>query len=330
MNRKLNVAFLAGGDSSEREVALGSAAQTIGAFRPERYNVYMIDVHHNRWRYTDPEGGVWEVDKNDFSLTVSGEKVLFDYAYIMIHGTPGEDGRLQAYLDMAGVPYSSCDMVSSVLTFDKATCKRTVAHTGVALARERVLSRQSEWSAEELVAELGLPMFVKPNASGSSCGVTRVTFVEEIPAAVERAFAESPEVLVEEQIVGREVACGVLITRQKEYLLPITEIRSRNAYFDYEAKYTPGMSEEITPAYLSDEIISELHRLTAAIYRACRCRGLARVDFIVTPEGTPYMIEINTIPGMSSGSIVPKQLAAAGLNLSDIIDEIIEDTYSRS
>ncbi len=329
MERKMNIAFLAGGDSSEREVALGSAAQTIGAFRKDRYNVYMIDVHHNRWTYTDPEGSVLEVDKNDFSLTISDEKIRFDYAYIMIHGTPGEDGRLQAYLDMAGVPYSSCDIVSSVLTFDKATCKQTVAATGVALAREKVISRHSEWSAEELVAQLGLPMFVKPNASGSSCGVTRVTSAEEIPAAVERAFSESPEVLVEEQIVGREVACGVLITSKKEYLLPITEICSRNAYFDYEAKYTPGMSEEITPADLPESVVDELHRLTAAIYRACRCRGLARVDFIVTPEGVPYMIEINTIPGMSSGSIVPKQLAAAGLNLSDIIDEIIEDTYTK-
>lgn len=326
MDKRLNIAFLAGGDSSEREIALGSAAQTINSFKKERYNLYMIDVHCGKWTYKDNNGAEWLVDQNDFSLTVAGERITFDYAFIMIHGTPGEDGKLQAYLQMQGVPFSTGDMASSVITFDKTTCKLAAARTGVALAREVLLSRGDEWSAEDIVGRLGLPIFVKPNASGSSCGVTRVTDVSELPEAIEKAFSESSEVLIEEMISGREVACGVLITKKKEYLLPVTEVVSKNAYFDYEAKYTPGMAAEITPADLSDEIVEKLHYFTRAIYRACRCRGLARVDFIITPEGTPYMIEINTVPGMSSGSIIPKQLRAAGLDLSDILDEVIEDT----
>lgn len=326
MNKRLNIAFLAGGDSSEREVALGSAAQTIKAFKEDKYSVYMIDVHCGKWTYKDNDGKEWYVDQNDCTLTVNGEKITFDYAYIMIHGTPGEDGKLQALLQMQGIPFSTGDMASSVITFDKTTCKLAASRTGVALAKEILLGKNDKWSADEIVEELGLPIFVKPNASGSSCGVTKVSAKEEIAEAIRKAFTESSEVLIEEMISGREVACGVLITKEKEYLLPVTEVVSKNDYFDYEAKYTPGMAAEITPAELPDEIVERLHHYTRAIYRACRCRGLARVDFIVTPEGVPYMIEINTVPGMSSGSIVPKQLRAAGLELSDIIDEIIEDT----
>ena len=326
MNRRLNIAFLAGGDSSEREIALGSAAQTIKAFDEKKYAVYMIDVHCGKWTYKSEDGREWLVDQNDCTLTIDGTKVVFDYAYIMIHGTPGEDGKLQALLQMQHIPFSTGDMASSVITFDKTTCKLAAARTGVALAREVLLCQDQEWSADEIIEQLGLPIFVKPNASGSSCGVTKVNSKEGIAEAVAKAFTESSEVLIEEMISGREVACGVLITKKREYLLPVTEVVSKNEYFDYEAKYTPGMATEITPADLSEDIVAKLHHYTRAIYRACRCRGLARVDFIITADGTPYMIEINTVPGMSSGSIVPKQLRAAGYELSDILDEIIEDT----
>lgn len=326
MDKRLNIAFLVGGDSSEREIALGSAAQTIHSFSEDKYSVYMIDVHCGKWSYKDGDGKEWFVDLNDCTLTIEEEKICFDYAFIMIHGTPGEDGKLQAMLQMQGIPFSTGDMASSVITFDKTTCKLAAAHTGVALAKEILLRKGEAWSAEDIVSKLGLPIFIKPNASGSSCGVTKVSDKSDIGAAIEKAFAESSEVLIEEMIVGREMACGVLITKKREYLLPITEIVSKNEYFDFEAKYTPGMAAEITPADISDDIVEKLHRYTRDIYRACRCRGLARVDFIVTPDGTPYMIEINSVPGMSSGSIVPKQLRAAGLELSYIIDEIIEDT----
>ena len=327
MLKKLNVALLAGGNSSEREIALQSAAQVAAAFDAEKYNVWLVDVCGRKFTYRTAEGVEYGVDLNDFSLTVEGTKTLFDYAYIMIHGTPGEDGHLQGYLEMMGVPFSSCDMVSSVITFDKITTKRAVAHTGVGLAKD-ILLREDDWIAPEaIVAELGLPLFVKPNASGSSCGVTKVKRVEELPEAIFKAFEESSEVLVEEFVAGREMACGVLVTVDKEWLLPITEVVAKNEFFDYEAKYTAGMSDEITPADIPAELADRLHEMTLAAYKACRCRGLARVDFIVTPEGEPYLIEINTIPGMSGGSIVPKQLREAGISMTEALTAVIEDTY---
>lgn len=321
---KKNIALLAGGNSSEREIALQSAAQVAEAFDRELYNVWLIDVHERNFTYRNAEGE-WRVDLNDFSLTVGTERVEFDFAYIMIHGTPGEDGHLQGYLEMMGVPFSSCDMVSSVITFDKVTTKRAVADTGVGLAKG-ILLREEDWiTPDAIVAELGLPLFVKPNASGSSCGVTKVKSAEELPEAIFKAFDESSEVLIEEFIAGREMACGVLVTEDKEYLFPITEVVAKNEFFDYEAKYTAGMSDEITPADIAPEIAEKLHEMTLAAYKACRCKGLARVDFIVTPEGEPYMIEINTIPGMSGGSIVPKQIRAAGMTMTEVLTLVIED-----
>ena len=297
------------------------------AFDVEKYRVWLVDVYGRKFTYRTAEGVEYGVDLNDFSLTVEDEKVVFDYAYIMIHGTPGEDGHLQGYLEMMGIPFSSCDMVSSVITFDKITTKRAVAHTGVGLAKD-ILLREDDWIAPEaIVAELGLPLFVKPNASGSSCGVTKVKRVEELPEAIFKAFEESSEVLVEEFIAGREMACGVLVTSDKEWLLPITEVIAKNEFFDYEAKYTAGMSDEITPADIPAELADRLHAMTLAAYKACRCRGLARVDFIVTPEGEPYLVEINTIPGMSGGSIVPKQLREAGISMTEALSAVIEDTY---
>ncbi len=320
-----NIALLAGGNSSEREIALQSAAQVAEAFDKELYNVWLIDVHGRSFTYRN-EKGEYQMDLNDFSLTVEGQKIEFEYAYVMIHGTPGEDGHIQGYLEMMGIPFSSCDMVSSVITFDKVTTKRTVADTGVKLAKG-ILLREEDWIAPEaIVAELGLPLFVKPNASGSSCGVTKVKSAEELPEAIFKAFDESPEVLVEEFIAGREMACGVLVTSEKEYLFPITEVVAKNEFFDYEAKYTAGMSDEITPADIAPETADLLHEMTLAAYKACRCKGLARVDFIVTPEGEPYMIEINTIPGMSAGSIVPKQIRAAGMTMTEVLTLVIEDS----
>ena len=323
----INIALLAGGNSSEREIAFQSAAQVAAAFDVEKYRVWLVDVCGRKFTYRTAEGGEYCVDLNDFSLTVEGEKIVFDYANIMIHGTPGEDGHLLGYLEMMGIPFSSCDMVSSVITFDKITTKRAVAHTGVGLAKD-ILLREDDWIAPEaIVAELGLPLFVKPNASGSSCGVTKVKRVEELPEAIFKAFEESSEVLVEEFIAGREMACGILVTADKEWLLPITEVIAKNEFFDYEAKYTAGMSDEITPADIPAELADKLHAMTLAAYKACRCRGLARVDFIVTPEGEPYLVEINTIPGMSGGSIVPKQLREAGIRMTEALTAVIEDTY---
>lgn len=328
MEKRLNIALLAGGNSSEREIALQSAAQIYEALDKERYNIFLIDLYHRDWSYTAEDGSKWQVDKNDFSITVAGEKTTFDYALILIHGTPGEDGKLQGYLEMMEIPFSSCSMTSSVITFDKMTTKQTLRGK-VNLARERFLRKGEAYNGEEIIAELGLPLFVKPNASGSSFGVTRVVKLDELDEAIRLAFTESEEVLIEECITGREMGCGVMIAGGKEYIFPITEIIAKNAFFDYEAKYTAGMSDEITPANITDEVKCELNRMTLEAYRACRCSGVVRVDFIVTEEGKPYLIEVNSIPGMSGGSIVPKQAREMGISLGELYDLIIEDTYRK-
>ena len=324
---KLKIALLAGGDSSEREIALNSAHQISEALNREKYDVKVIDLHHRSWAYTE-NGKRYEMDKNDFSLTVEGVRYEFDYALIIIHGTPGEDGKLQGYLDMMGIPYSSCSQVSSTITFDKISTKRAVKERGINVAKEIFLHKGETFDAEAIVAELGLPLFVKPNASGSSFGVTRVTEKEQIEEAVRLAFTESEEVLIEECITGREFGCGVLITKEKRLVLPITEIVSKNAFFDYEAKYTAGMSDEITPAPISEEWAEMMAHDAVEAYKACRCRGIVRIDFIVTEEGKAYLIEVNAIPGMSSGSIVPKQARTAGISLGELYDWVIEDTMA--
>lgn len=326
---RLKVALLAGGNSSEREIALGSANQIASALDSAKYDVKVIDLHYRNMTYTAPDGTEWEVDKNDFSLTVAGEKIVFDYALIIIHGTPGEDGKLQGYLDMMGIPYSSCSQTSSTITFDKISTKRAVAGRGINLAREVFICRGDKVEPQAIVDKLGLPIFVKPNASGSSFGVTKVTSVEQIEAAVEAAFAESDQVLIEECIVGREFGCGVVVTEDREILLPITEIVSKRDFFDYQAKYTEGLSDEITPAQISEDVRKKLNRMTLEAYRACRCSGIVRIDFIVTQADEPYMIEINSIPGMSSGSIVPKQVREAGMTLGELYDIVIEDSLKR-
>ena len=326
---RLKVALLAGGNSSEREIALGSANQIASALDSAKYDVKVIDLHYRNMTYTAPDGTEWEVDKNDFSLTVAGEKIVFDYALIIIHGTPGEDGKLQGYLDMMGIPYSSCSQTSSTITFDKISTKRAVAGRGINLAREVFICRGDKVEPQAIVDKLGLPIFVKPNASGSSFGVTKVTSVEQIEAAVEAAFAESDQVLIEECIVGREFGCGVVVTEDREILLPITEIVSKRDFFDYQAKYTEGLSDEITPAQISEDVRKKLNRMTLEAYRACRCCGIVRIDFIVTQAGEPYMIEINSIPGMSSGSIVPKQVREAGMTLGELYDIVIADSLKR-
>ncbi len=326
MMEKLKIALLAGGDSPEREIALQSAAQIEAALDHTKYDITVIDLHHRDWHYTAPDGRQWQVDKNDFSLIVDGHRTEFDYALIIIHGTPGEDGRLQGYLDMMGIPYSSCSMTSSLITFDKITTKRTLAGGEINLAREKFLRKGEECDYQAIIAELGLPMFVKPNANGSSFGVSKVNTPEELPAAIKAAFDEGDEILIEECISGREMGCGVMIAGGREYLFPITEIVSKNSFFDYEAKYTAGFSDEITPAPISDEVKATLNRMTLEAYKRCRCSGVVRCDFIVTPEGKPYFIELNSIPGMSGGSIVPKQVRTMGMTLGELYDIVIADT----
>ena len=322
-----NIALLTGGDSSEWQIALQGAENIGNALDRSRYTPYTIVLRNGHWTYTAPDGTKSELDRNDFTLPVAGRKIKLDYALIVIHGTPGEDGRLQGYLDMMGIPYSSCGFVSSVLTFDKAACKRAVAGSGIHLAKEILLNKTSEIDPAAIVAELGLPLFVKPNASGSSFGVTKVKKQNELLPAITEAFKESDQVLMEEFIEGREISCGVMIAGGKEYIFPITELVCQSEFFDYKAKYQ-GFSNEITPADLPEAIRKEVTRLTLIAYKRLNCRGVVRIDFIVKGE-TPYMIEINTIPGMSSHSIIPQQAAAMGMSLTELFNLIIDETSNK-
>ena len=322
-----NIALLTGGDSSEWQIALQGAENIGNALDRSRYTPYTIVLRNGHWTYTAPDGTKSELDRNDFTLPVAGRKIKLDYALIVIHGTPGEDGRLQGYLDMMGIPYSSCGFVSSVLTFDKAACKRAVAGSGIHLAKEILLNKTSEIDPAAIVAELGLPLFVKPNASGSSFGVTKVKKQNELLPAITEAFKESDQVLMEEFIEGREISCGVMIAGGKEYIFPITELVCQSEFFDYKAKYQ-GFSNEITPADLPEVIRKEVNRLTLIAYKRLNCRGVVRIDFIVKGE-TPYMIEINTIPGMSSHSIIPQQAAAMGMSLTELFNLIIDETSNK-
>lgn len=283
-----NIALLTGGDSSEWQIALQGAENIGNALDRSRYTPYTIVLRNGHWTYTAPDGTKSELDRNDFTLPVAGRKIKLDYALIVIHGTPGEDGRLQGYLDMMGIPYSSCGFVSSVLTFDKAACKRAVAGSGIHLAKEILLNKTSEIDPAAIIAELGLPLFVKPNASGSSFGVTKVKKQNELLPAITEAFKESDQVLMEEFIEGREISCGVMIAGGKEYIFPITELVCQSEFFDYKAKYQ-GFSNEITPADLPEAIRKEVNRLTLIAYKRLNCRGVVRIDFIVKGE-TPYMI----------------------------------------
>lgn len=322
---KRNIAILAGGESSEWKISLGSAAQVEQAIAGGKYDIYKVVIRGGRWYYTDPDGAIYDVDRNDFSLTVGGEKIKLQYALILIHGTPGEDGRIQGYLDMMGIPYSSSGFVTSVITFDKSACKRAVAATGINLAKEILVRKGETVDASKIIKELGLPLFVKPNASGSSFGVTKVKEAGQLLPAIATAMEEGETVLIEEYLEGREVSCGVMTAGGKDYIFPVTELVCETEFFDYRAKYE-GQSQEITPADLPAGVTAELNRMTLLVYKTLECKGVARVDFIIRGK-TPYMIEINTVPGMSSGSILPQQAAAMGMNMTELFNIIIDETF---
>lgn len=322
---KKNIAILAGGESSEWQISLKSAAQVEKAVDASRFDTYKIVIRNGRWYYTDPEGAIHDVDRNDFSISPGGRKIKLEYALVLVHGTPGEDGRIQGYLDMMGIPYSSSGFVTSVITFDKSACKRAVAGTGINLAKEILVHKGENPDAEKIIKELGLPMFVKPNASGSSFGVTKVKEAGQLLPAIATAMEEGETVLIEEYIEGREVSCGVMSAGGRDYIFPITELVCETEFFDYQAKYE-GLAREITPADLPEEITRELNRMTLSVYKTLGCRGVARVDFIIRGR-TPYMIEINTVPGMSSGSILPQQAAAMGMGMTELFNIIIDDTF---
>lgn len=321
-----NIAIVGGGFSSEAEIAVKSAGQLVGMMDSSKYNLYVVSLLSDKWT-VEVDGEVVNIDKADFSFTTKGRKVVFDCVYITAHGRPGENGVLQSYFDLLGLPYTSCGAFESALTFNKFACKSFLDKFGVTSAKAVLLRKGDAIDANQIVATCGLPCFVKPNNDGSSFGVSKCTKIDEVVPAVEKALALGNEVIIEEFIKGTEVTNGVYGIGDKVTVLPITEIVSENDFFDYEAKYT-GKSKEITPARLSPELEAKCKALTAKIYRYLNCTGIVRIDYIIR-DGECYMLEINTVPGMSAASIIPQQLRAAQMDAKQVFSEIIEDAICR-
>jgi D-alanine-D-alanine ligase len=319
------IAIVAGGDSSEYEISVKSANGVASALT-SRYEVYIIMIRGINWYWEDPKGRYHNVDKNDFTLVVDDFHIRFDAVFMAIHGTPGENGLLQGYFDMLKIPYTGCDAFCSALTFNKQACKLFLKEYGIAMADAMMIRIGDEIDPAGILSRIGLPCFVKPNDSGSSFGVTKVKKKEELLPAIETALKESDEVMIESFMKGREVACGVVKAKYKTLVLPVTEIISKNEFFDFEAKYTPGKSEEVTPAKMPAKLTEEIQKLSSGIYDLLGCRGIVRVDFIIVGN-KPNFLEINTIPGMTEESLVPKQAQAAGISLDDLYTLVIEDLF---
>ncbi len=317
------IAIVSGGNSSEFGISVKSAAAVDRALTG-RYNTYIIMIKRNEWYWEDPSGKVYKVDKNNFTIRLHDRLVRFDAAFIAIHGSPGEDGLLQAYFGMMGLPYTGCNTFTSALTFNKNACKSFLRDHGVKMARSVIISKDNIPDPDTLAGNIGLPMFIKPNESGSSFGVSKVSKTDEIMPAIELALTESPEVLAEEFMDGTEVACGLIRTSGETIVLPLTEIVSKNVFFDYEAKYDPSKADEITPARLPDNIRAAVQKAGADISSYLGCRGLVRLDFIIVGD-EPMFIELNTIPGITEESIVPKQMDEYGIPPGDLYSMLIED-----
>ena len=363
---KRSIAIIAGGDSSEHEVSLRSAAGIKSFMDSTRYECTIVVLKGHSWEaYPQPlpEGkGAEEyfrssesypIDKNDFSFTRGGVKYRFDFAYITIHGTPGENGVLQGYLDMIGLPYSCCGVLAAAMTFNKYACNHYLAGFGFNIAKSILLRKgdeaypipltqaKGEALKERIVNEIGLPCFIKSNVGGSSFGCTKAKTPESILPAIERAFEEGDEVICEAYMKGTEVTCGVYKTRDKTVAFPITEVVTKNEFFDYDAKYR-GQVDEITPARIPDEVRDKIQAETLRIYNIIGAQGIIRVDWIITPNGEwslangkwtgdmpkLNLLEVNTTPGMTPTSFIPQQVRAAGLEMRDVLTDIIENKFS--
>lgn len=323
---KKNIALLAGGYSGEFVISIKTAETIEKSLNKELYNIYNIIITKDEW-YHEHAGKKIAVDKNDFSLQVDGSKVTFDCVFIAMHGSPGEDGRVQGYLDMLQIPYTTCNSIVSALTFNKSYCNKVVkAFNVVNIANSVHLIKGETFSMGAILDQLKLPVFVKPNESGSSLGVSKVKSVEQLLPAIEKAFGEDNQVLIEEFIEGRELTIGVYRVDGHLHALPATEIVSKNEFFDYEAKYTPGVTNEITPAQIDNNLKEQLENKAMYIYRHLNCRGVVRMDFILERSSNKlFFLEVNTMPGQSENSIVPQQVRAAGQNLTDFYGAILED-----
>lgn len=324
---KRTIAIVAGGDTSEYEVSLRSAQGIYSFIDKDKYILYIVTMHGLDWYVQLSEEKSVPIDRNDFSfMKEDGEKVTFDFAYITIHGTPGEDGRLQGYFDMLHIPYSCCGVLAAALTYDKFACNQYLRSYGVRIADSLLLRSGQHISDDDVIEKIGLPCFIKPSLGGSSFGVTKVKTREQIQSAITKAFAEAQEVMIEAYMPGTELTCGCYKTQNKSVVFPISEVVSHNEYFDYKAKYN-GESDEITPARISEELTDRVKKLTSAIYDILGAQGIIRVDYIVTEGGKINLLEVNTTPGMTTASFIPQQVRAAGMDIKDVMTDIIENKF---
>ena len=325
------IAFVTGGYSGEAEVSYKSAINIEAGIDIDRYEYYRIDITPASWFHLTSEGTKIPVDKNDFSLGIKGKKIKFEAVLIGIHGTPGEDGKLQGYFDLMNLPYTSCDAATSALTFNKRYTVAVAAFAGIQVSRSVHLFKQDHPDAKEIAGRVAMPVFVKPNNGGSSIGMSKVNRKEDLGQALEKAFQEDDQVLVEEFISGREFTVGIFRAGREIVVLPITEVKTTKEFFDFEAKYSPGFTEETTPALLEEPIAMKIRDTARKIYQVFNCSGVVRIDMIYNEsKGEPFMLEINTVPGQTAASVVPQQVRAMGWTLKQFYSALIEDALSRS
>ncbi|MBR5434346.1 MAG: D-alanine--D-alanine ligase [Bacteroidales bacterium] len=320
---KKKIAVVGGSFTSESDISKNSAIQVSGMIDANKYDVYTVFISHGDWMVQLPEGEV-PINKSDFSFQYNGKKITFDCVYNSIHGTPGEDGQMPGYWDLLGIPYTSCGVFTGSLTFNKYATKTFLKSFGIKTADAVLLRPWNEVNVSKIIEKVGLPCFVKPNNGGSSFGVSKVKTEADMVPAIEKAFQEDNEVIIERFVKGIEVSVGAYEVKNGVHVLPITEIQTKNEFFDYQAKYEDGYSQEITPAQLPEKVTALCKEETAKIYKYLGCFGICRVDFIITSNGDMNFLEINTNPGMSKASIVPKQMRAEGLNEADVFSAIIE------
>ncbi|MEO7309188.1 MAG: D-alanine--D-alanine ligase [Chitinophagaceae bacterium] len=318
------IAFVTGGYSGEAEISYKSAITIAANIDTEKFEYHKIDIRKDGWFAPQADGSEIDVDKGDFTITVDGRKVAFDAVLIGIHGTPGEDGKLQGYFDLLGIPYTSCDAATSAITFNKRYTVAVAAFAGIAVARSLHFFKGDSIDITQVSRELTYPVFVKPNNGGSSIGMSKVNREEDLQAALNKAFREDDQVLVEEFIAGREFTIGVCKIGNQIITLPFTEVIALNEFFDFEAKYQ-GRSTETTPAVVEEAVAEKVRSAAKKIYQVFNCNGVVRIDFIYNEEkGQPYMLEINTVPGQSAASIVPQQVKANGWTLKAFYSGLIE------
>ena len=327
-NLKRTIAIVCGGDSSEHDVSLRSAQGLYSFFDKERYNVYIVDIKGQDWHVELPDGTTAKIDRNDFSFVEDGKARLFDYAYITIHGTPGENGLLQGYFDLIGLPYSTSGVLVEAMTFDKFVLNQYLRGYGVSVADSLLIRKGYEElvTDDEIEERIGMPCFVKPAADGSSFGVSKVKNKDQLAPAIRKAMMESPEIMVEAFLEGTEISIGVFKTKERSVVLPATEVVTTNEFFDYDAKYN-GQVQEITPARLSEDITDRVRKITSHIYDILHCNGIIRIDYIISNDGKISMLEVNTTPGMTATSFIPQQVKAAGLSITDVLTEIVENQF---